>query len=169
MQLPSEILTILEQLLNELHTSHVHANPQLIDRAESLLQKFKPNDSKIFQPGRFTDFEAMLFQKTLNQELKKEMGVLHTEIGMMQSEIHELEDRIVMLQSDLNEKEKTLNKSLNLKSGERERLLLDANFVILDKKVANYKDLNSKLNEKLKVKNREIAQLLHRIHGSSAA
>lgn len=58
-----------------------------------------PNESKIFVKDHMTDFEKLLIANSLIKQLKKEIASLSFELGVVNSEKQELEDKVKKLTS----------------------------------------------------------------------
>ncbi len=169
MQLPSEILTVLDQLLQDIEQSGAQIRPHLLSQARSYLRDFKPKDGRIFDRGRYTDFEMLLFEKAFIAQLRRDEKALHLQIGMMQSDLQEKDDIIQGLRDEMKKGQKQLNAALNPKKGERQQLQLNANLQRLESRVDNLKKENAKLREQLKLSKTEISNLITRFYQNRAA
>lgn len=169
MQLPSEILTVLDQLLQDIEQSDAQIRPQVLSQARSYLKDFKSKDDRIFDRDRYTDFEMLLFERAFSAQLRRDEKALRVQIGVLQSDLQEKDDIIAQLRKDLAEAQKKASASMNPSQAEREKLLLDANFQRLNDKTRNLKAENAKLREQLKVSKAEISNLIARFYKNRAA
>ncbi len=136
MNLPDRTLNIIRDLLRHLPQADDNHLTRTISEANELLDCFSPNPSKIFERGRYTDFETTLAQETIN-------GQLHFKIGTLNSEIAALEDTIKQLKQENGELKSLSNKWSNLKKGERKELLKE-------KELAKLEAANEKLRSENK-------------------
>jgi predicted RNase H-like nuclease (RuvC/YqgF family) len=145
MILPDRTLLIIRNLLRQLpHTDDAHLN-RAISEAHALLENFSPDPNKIFELGKYTDFEAALAQETINRQLLFQIGTLDSEIAGFEHIIKRLEQEIGQLKIQLN----ALS---NLKKGERNELLKE-------KELANLEESNEKLrseNKNLKAQHQKL-------------
>lgn len=169
MQLPSEILTVLERLLHEVDRSNIHVSTDLLRKANTYLKDFKADEGKIFEHGRYTDFEMLLFVQSHVAQLRKDEKALKMQIGMLQSNLQEQDDIISQLQSDIKNRQKKLNAALNLKKGERQQLQLNTTIQRLENQVDNLKNENATLKAQLKASKVEMSNLINRFYQNHAA
>lgn len=145
MILPDRTLLIIRNLLRQLpHTDDEHLN-RAISEAHALLENFSPDPNKIFELGKYTDFEAALAQETINRQL-------HYDIGTLESETAELEHLIKQLKQEIGQLKIQLDTLSNLKKGERNELLKE-------KELANLEESNEKLrseNKNLKAQHQKL-------------
>lgn len=169
MQLPSELLTVLEQLVEDIERSDTQIRPQLLSKARLYLRDFKSNDDRIFERGRYTDFEMLLFERAFSAQLRRDEKALRLQLGILQSDIQEKDDIIKGLTDEVQKKQKRLNAALNPKIGERHQFQLNAELQRLQSQVETLKTENAKLNGQLKASRTEISNLIARFYQNRAA
>lgn len=140
MNLPDKTLNIILALLQHLpQTGDEHLN-RTISEANELLNRYSPNPNKIFELGKYTDFEMALAQETINRQL-------HFKIGTLKSTIEELEYSIKQLKEENKQQTSKLNTWSNLKKGERKELLKEKEIANLEARVEKLQNENQKLKD----------------------
>lgn len=140
MNLPDKTLNIIRGLLKHVPSTDDSDVTNTISEAKELLERFSPNPNKIFELGRYTDFETALAQETINKQL-------HFKIGTLNSEIAELEDEAKQSKQEIGQLKAQSNKWSSLQKGERKELLKEKELAILE--AANEKLRNENKNLKM--------------------